>query len=103
MSGTATVGGSVVVAVVVGGAGGGDGGSASADDEVAVGVGQGGSLDALRLASRVSAVVLALFVRLEVVGVALTARVDELLAVARLCVEPPPIAVRAAVALFNYS
>lgn len=49
--------------------------------------------------SRVSAVILAFLVRFEVVGVALTAGVDELLAVAGLSVEPPAIAVGAAVAL----
>lgn len=49
--------------------------------------------------SRISAVVLALLVGLEVVRIALTAGVYELLAVAGLGVEPPAIRVRSTVTL----
>lgn len=102
LSGAASISGTIVVAVVVGWAGGGSSRGSSADDEVSVGIGESGSLDALWLASGVSTVVLALFVGLEVVGVSLTAGVDELLAVAGLGVEPPAIRVRSTVSLFSW-
>jgi hypothetical protein len=53
------------------------------------------------LTSCISAVVLALFICLEVVSVTLTSRVDELLAISGLGVEPPPVAVGSTVPLKN--
>lgn len=47
---TATIGVTIVVTIMVGRTGGGDGRRPTANNVVAVGVGQSGALDALRLA-----------------------------------------------------
>lgn len=96
-----SVGRAVVVAVVVCRACGRRRRGAAADDEVPIRVGHRRALDALRFTSRISAVVLALLVGLEVVRIALTAGVYELLAVAGLGVEPPAIRVRSTVTLLT--
>ena len=86
---------------MIGRAGSRGGGVSSTDDEISIGVGKSSSLDTLRLASGVATVVLALLVRLKVVGIALTAGVDELLAVSGLGVEPPAVGISSAVSLLT--
>ena len=51
------------------------------------------------LTSSISAVVLAFFVGLEVIGISLAARIDEFFAISGLGVEPPSVRVGSTVAL----
>ena len=76
--------------------------ASTTDDKVSIRVGQSSSLDALRLASGISTVVLTLLVRLEIVRVALTSRIDKFFAVSSLRVEPPAIRISSAVSLFAW-
>lgn len=98
---TAAVRRTVVEAIVVRRTGGAHRRATAANNEVTIVVRQRGALNALWLAACVPTIVLTLLVRLKVVGISLTAGIDKLLAVAGLRVEPPPIAVRTAVALVN--